>query len=339
MKLIVSKEINSNIWSEFVLNHPHGNIFQTPEMYEVYENTKEYEPVFVSAINEKGEILGILLAVIQKEYSGILGNFTARSVIFGGPLIKNNDADVLDYILKEYDKTIKKKAIYSQFRNFWDWGDLKEIFIKNGFEYEEHLDILFDLTQSEDELLKQMHKERRHNIRRAINKGTTFKELTNKQEIEGTYIIIKNTYKRVRLPFPDKSLFDNAYEILYKKGMVKYFAAFNSNVIIGIRVVLCYKNVIYDWYAGSDSKYLNKYPNDFLPWEVILWSKKNSYKVFDFGGAGKPDVPYGVRNYKLKFGGELVNFGRFKKMHKPFLYNIAKIGFKLYQGRNIGLRK
>lgn len=28
-------------WSEFVLNHPHGNIFQTPEMAEVYRRTKK----------------------------------------------------------------------------------------------------------------------------------------------------------------------------------------------------------------------------------------------------------------------------------------------------------
>ena len=37
-----------------------------------------------------------------------------------------------------------------------------------------------------------------------------------------------------------------------------------------------------------------------------------------FGGAGKPDKPYGVRDYKLKFGGQLVNWGRFEKVHKPF---------------------
>ena len=27
-------------WSEFVLKHPHGDIFQTPEMAEVYESQK-----------------------------------------------------------------------------------------------------------------------------------------------------------------------------------------------------------------------------------------------------------------------------------------------------------
>ena len=63
----------------------------------------------------------------------------------------------------------------------------------------------------------------------------------------------------------------------------------------------------------------NKYPNDLIPWEVFLWGKENGYKLLDFGGAGKPDIPYGVREYKRKFGGELVNYGRFTHIHKPIL--------------------
>lgn len=86
-------------WAEFVFEHPHGNIFQTPEMYEVYENTKNYEPVFLAVVNNRDEIAGTLLAVIQKEYSGVLGNFSARSIIHGGPLIKDDDpGDVAEKI-------------------------------------------------------------------------------------------------------------------------------------------------------------------------------------------------------------------------------------------------
>jgi serine/alanine adding enzyme len=44
-------------WSKFVYNHPQGNIFQTPEMAEVYKRTKNYVPitlaVFDTTNNEK----------------------------------------------------------------------------------------------------------------------------------------------------------------------------------------------------------------------------------------------------------------------------------------------
>ena len=36
----ITDSLDTNKWSEFVLNHPHGNIFQTPEMAEVYKIQK-----------------------------------------------------------------------------------------------------------------------------------------------------------------------------------------------------------------------------------------------------------------------------------------------------------
>jgi len=327
----VVRKLDRNKWDKFVLNNPNGNIFQTPEMFEVYKNTKNYEPVFLAVVNEKDEILGTLLAVIQKEYSGFFGNFTARSIIWGGPLVKDNDTEIYEILLKEYNQSIKGKSIYSQFRNFWEQGDNERIFDKCGFKYEEHLNILFDLNQPEDKLLKQMHKQRRHNVRRAQNKGVFFRELEINKEYEILYKLVNDTYKRVKLPVADKSLFNSAFNILYPKKMARYFGAIFKNKIIGVRIVLCYKDLVYDWYTGSSFADRNKYPNDFLPWQIILWGKKNGFRIFDFGGAGKPGVPYGVRDYKKKFGGKFVNFGRYEKIHKSFLMKIGKMGLKIWQ--------
>ena len=331
--MIIKKVIDKKEWSEFVYNHPYGNIFQTPEMYEVYQNTTKYEPVFLAAVNNENEILGTLLAVIQKEYSGVVGKFTARSIIHGGPLIKNDDPDVLDFILKEYDKIIKKKAIYSQFRNFWDWGDSKEIFIKNGFEYEEHLDILFDLKKSEDDLWKEMKGARRKGIKRSYKKGIEIRsiDLTNNKIINEAYNIIHNVYSKIKLPLPGEDFFKGAVEILDRNKYLYTIGAFLNAELIGVRFVLCYKNLIYDWYAASKDECLSSRPNDVLPWEIIKWGVNNGFDVFDFGGAGKPGIPYGVRDYKLKFGGQLVNFGRFIKVHNPLLMELGKAGLNLYR--------
>lgn len=323
-------KINRKKWSDFVFNHPDGNIFQSPEMHEVYEKTEKYEPVFL-AVKENNDIFGILLAVIQKEHSGFIGKFSSRSIIWGGPLLKDNNEKVLDLLLKEYNRKIKKKAIYSQFRNLWNWGDLRKSFEINGFTFEDHLDIFFDLNYSEEDLLMQMHKQRRHNVRRAKNKGTVFTEITNIDGIKQSYQLVKETYKRVKLPVGDEDFFLTAFEVLYQKKMARFFGAYHLDKLIGVRVVLCYKDLVYDWYAGSSYKDTNKYPNDFLPWEIMLWSKNNGYKVFDFGGAGKPGVPYGVRNYKKKFGGEFVNYGRFEFIHKPILMKIGKVGLKIWK--------
>jgi len=47
----ITESPDTKQWSEFVLDHPQGNIFQTPEMAEVYRRTKNYEPVTLAAID------------------------------------------------------------------------------------------------------------------------------------------------------------------------------------------------------------------------------------------------------------------------------------------------
>jgi len=326
-----------NQWSQFVSNHPHGNIFQTPEMYEVYKRTKYYKPVLVYLVNEKQELDGILLAVIQKEGAGLKGRLTARSIISRGPLVSDNDPKLLDKILKKYKNKIGKLAIYSQFRNLWDWGKLKNIFVKNGFVYEPHLDILIDLKRPKHEVFKSIHKGRKKNIRRAESAHLEFHEVKNLADFEKCYLLIKKNYKRIGLPCPDKSFFMNSVEFLIGENSLKTFSVNFDDEIIACRLVLCYNKTIYDWYAGTNSNYLAKYPNDFLPWKIMEWGIDNGFELFDFGGAGKPDIPYGVRDHKLNFGGDLVEFGRFELIHKRLLFFIGKKGFGIYKLLN-GLR-
>jgi len=325
-------DIDSNTWSIFVKNHPRGNVFQTLEMYQIYSITKNYEPIFIALTNAKKEILGLLTAVILKEHNGFIGKFSSRSIIHGGPIVANNDLDILNLLLIEYNKIIYGKAIFSQFRNIWDWSiSEKSIFIKNGFNLEDHLDLLHDLSINKEAIFSKIHSGRKKNIRRAEKNGLTFNEVIKEDDFLECLELIVKTYKRIKLPIPEKAFFMISFKNLTAKGILKTFSATYDKKIIGTRLVLCYKGLIYDWYAGSDDLYLDKFTNDFLPWKIMEWGCLNNYQTFDFGGAGKPNKPYGVRDYKLKFGGELVNFGRFEKTHHPFLMKLGMFGFKIYK--------
>ena len=52
-------------------------------------------------------------------------------------------------------------------------------------------------------------------------------------------------------------------------------------------------------------------------------------KILDFMGAGLEGQEYGVRKYKLEFGGELVEYGRFRKVNNKFLFIIGKMGLRV----------
>jgi lipid II:glycine glycyltransferase (peptidoglycan interpeptide bridge formation enzyme) len=323
------KNIDKNEWSDFIIHHPNGNIFQTPGMFDVYNKTPKFTPVILIAKDENNKIVGCLMSVIQRDYRSYMGEMTARSIVMGGPLAIDNNSEILDLLLKVYTGIISKKAIYSQFRNLFTMNNYVIPFVKNGYRFVEHLDILIDLEKSKKELEEQLHKERVRNIAKAVKEGLTFKVLDEDDDIRDVIILLKKTYDRVRLPFAYEKLFFNSKSILNEQ--VKFFGAYFEDKMIAGQVRLCYKDTVYAWYSGSDSIYFQKRPNDFLLWNVILWSKENNYKVFDFGGAGKPNIPYGVRDYKLKFGGELVNYGRYEKEHKKVLMLLGRIAFKFYK--------
>ena len=98
----VLTELDRNRWHDFVHSHPQGNIFQSPELYDVYNKAKNHEPIFLAVVDDKQTVVATLLGVIQRQYRGLLGQVSARSIVVGGPLVKDHDKKALETILAKY---------------------------------------------------------------------------------------------------------------------------------------------------------------------------------------------------------------------------------------------
>jgi lipid II:glycine glycyltransferase (peptidoglycan interpeptide bridge formation enzyme) len=115
------------------------------------------------------------------------------------------------------------------------------------------------------------------------------------------------------------------------KQIGKYFLIkYNNDIIGGIMCPITAGKVIYEWYVvGLDSKYDGVYPSVLATWAPIDYALKNRLHYFDFMGAGKPEADYGVREFKAKFGGKMVNYGRFERINNRLLYQFGKFGIGL----------
>lgn len=316
-------------WDKYVHAHPNGNIFQTSLMFDVYQSTTSCKAGVIALEDTHKNIIGLMVYALIQE-AGFKSSFSTRAIITGGPLISNNNITYALTLLEEYNKIIKRTtAIYTEVRNLFDIKALNSAFEKRGFIHEDHLTIHMDLTKSKDEMEKALHRGRASNIKRAVKKHVITKHISDPQEITVAYGMIKDTYDRINLPAPALDLFLNASKIM--KDNIKFYAAFLDDKIIGCRVYLIYKEVMYDWYAAVDREYSSYCPSDLLPWNAMLWGKEHDVKVYDFAGAGKPDIEYSVREYKLKFGGSLLNFGRYRCIHNRLLYKMGVLGIKLFK--------
>lgn len=322
-------KIEKNEWQKFVYDHPKGNIFQTPQMFYSYTCAKNYEPIFIACTSGEGEIIGLLVGSVFSEKSGILKKLISRSIVFGGPLLtpKVNTVE----FLTQYDKIVREKAVYSRIINLFDNSN-EYIGIESvGYKLNDHLNYNIDLTKGLEKIWNDIHNTRRRQVKRGFRRGITVEIGKEVKDLRPYYDILKNTYTNAGLPLQDFSFFENIYNNLTASGNIIFFSAFDKEKLIGHRIILSYKNTLYDWFAGDLPEARDKYTNDVLVWEVLKWGSENGFKRFDFGGAGEPGKEYGVRDFKKKFGGDLVAFGNYFKIHQPVKYVLLQNLLKVYR--------
>lgn len=330
-------EINRSAWSEFVAAHPKGNVFQTPEMYDCYVATPGYEPHVLAAMQD-GQMVGIMLYVIMRE-KGIKAHFSARSIIQGAPLAAGDKEETIVAMLQAYEQQLPSDVIYTQVRNHYEMLTVNDAFQACGYRFESHLNFLVTLDTEEQMWnrigkgrIKQIKKAQKNNLTVDVYRG---QEVTPSLVHEG-YHVIEQVYQRAGLPLTD------VQQILAVAGcglLVMYVVRNADGKMLGCRFGIAYRDSIYGWYAGSYQEYYSLFPNDILIWETLRWGAANGYKVFDYGGAGEPNKPYGVRKFKQQMGGTLVNFGRYEKIHRPIMYRIGVMGLAMLKLLKKGTKK
>lgn len=327
-QLKIVNNIEENRWNEFLNKCENSNIFQAPYMSLIHNRNNKTKSREFFCLDKHDNIKGLLVATKQKIFR--IWKFQInRVVVYGGPIVPNNDNEVIEALLSELKKRFKFNSLFIEVRNMFETD--KTIFQRLGFNYEPHLEIIIDLCKDEEVLWSEVHSKRRNGIRRSVKEGCIFTIENNIKSLEDCHKILKEVYSRAKLPLHDITYF---YELLTSSNEsegLRIFCAKHDEKIIGCMLALVFNDTIYDYYAGALSDYYKKYPNDLIPWEVFKWGKKNGYKKFCFGGAGKPDVPYGVRDYKKRFGGEMVEYGRYYYYSSKILYELAEKSFKLLQ--------
>jgi serine/alanine adding enzyme len=326
--------LDKNTWREFVDRHPQGNIFQTPEMFQVFESACGYHPQLLAAVDDDNRVQALLPLVQVTLMNGPLRRLTTRSIAYGGVLCSSGVAGekALEILLQNYSEYAAREALFTEIRHLSDAGLIQTVLAQVGYTFEDYLDYLIDLDYSPEQLMQNIGPRTRKHIRQALRREKIIvEEVTDRSQIADWYELIRNTYLTARVPLADRSLFEAAFDILQPRGMVVFWLARLGSAVVAASVELLYKDVIYGWYGGVDRNYAIESPGELLMWCILEWGAIHGYKTYDFGGAGKPSEEYGVRDFKAKFGGKLVDFGRHTCVHAPFALAISRVGYQIYR--------
>lgn len=358
----VVNKIPYSDWDNFISSHPNGTVFQSPGIYEFFKKIRRFDPLLLAAFDNNDNLCGVLVGIYIYERNGIGKLLSTRFVIYGGPLLIGSDEtkrECLDYLLKELLSQTAKKALFIQFRNYFSWESFIPVFEKYGFNYLDRLNFIIKVPDTGSRIpgnqqsatsnqqqnarksvLKNMSAGRWRQIEKGLRSGAEIIEPESIEQVKEFYDILYKLYRyKVRKPLADWSFFEIFYQFTSPApsslvprppiGIIR-LVKYEGRIIGGILAPVFGQKCIYEWYVcGLDKEYREQYPSVLATWAALGYAINNNIENFDFMGVGKPDVPYGVRDFKARFGGELVNYGRLTRINNRFLYHVAELGYNV----------
>lgn len=320
-------QINLTQWNTLLQTSSHRSAFQSPQCFDFYASLSFME-AFVFGVSENGTLKGVVVGFILKDGGKLKRFLSRRAIINGGPLLADDiSEEALSMLLGTCKAALRKKAIYIELRNLSDYSYLKEIYHKNGFVYEPHLDYIVD-TPSEEEVNSRIEKRRMQSIRSAIRNGVEIITDPTIEQVRKFYELLEELYRtKVKTPLYPFEFFEK----LMQQDFGLFLLLKYEGQIIGGQVSLCLKDyAVYDLFmTGDDISYKKLRPSTLATYSGIQYAATNGYGYCDLMGAGKPGKEYGVRDFKASFGGRLVEYGRCRYVCNGLLFSIGKLGVKV----------
>jgi len=180
---------------------------------------------------------------------------------------------------------------------------------------EKQYSLQIDLNLDEERLFEQMRKNVRYEIRRSNKEGIIIKHFTSKE-------ISKELLNRFEVTYNEMYL-DKRMAVKYNRRLVEAYMDDNCiefSVGFAQGIPMVFHSYIVDteiarfFYSTSPlrkqdvDRSLVSRVNRYQHWSDICYFKRLAYKIYDFGGISNPQMPNGIDNFKLGFGGNIVEY-------------------------------
>jgi len=322
-------DIDRNDWNWLVKASTTGTWFQSPDAYDFYASLPELFKPFAVAVENDGKLRGVCVGYVTVEQNAVKQFMMRRAIIVGGPVIADDatteEVETLMMDVRNQFKIfdirfmISDAPIYIETRNFNDYGKWKGAFERAGFSYKKHLNFHV-ACRDQETMWERLSENRKRQIRKA--NGLAISGLANSEdEIREWYEMLRELYRtKVKTPLWPVEFFLEAY----RQGVGKFLLVRHEGKVIGGSMVVTDGKCVYEWYeCGMNAVYKEHYPSVMATWAGMTLAQETGCSRYDMMGAGEPGVPYGVRDFKSEFGGELVEYGRFLCVTKPILYRLG----------------
>lgn len=298
---------DKKIWEDFLERFSDANFLQSYNFGQFHQNLgKKVRRV---GFFKGKKLVGVILAIVEK---------ARRATYFtipGGPLIDWEDKrqlklfrEVIEKIAKEENCSfvrVRPQILENEKNN--------QLFAKLGFKLAPmhlHAELTrqLDLEKSEEQLLSEMRKTTRHEVKKAIELGIKVTTSVNPKDLDDFYKLQKETAKRQGFVAFDKNFLKEQFKVFAKDEQVLLYTAWLVRKKLAQVFIIFYAQEA-AYHYGASTLLGRKYPGAYLiQWEAIKEAKKRGLRRYNLWGvAPEGDTNhrfYGVSVFKRGFGGQ-----------------------------------
>lgn len=190
--------------------------------------------------------------------------------------------------------------------------------------YDRHT-IAIDLQSSADDVWKnEIHTKNRNIIKKGIKSGLTFEADYGFEHLDEFISLYNNTM--AKLNADSFYFFEKDYYYRFKETFKNSFLGlvwYNDEIIAS--AIFFYQQPFGHYHlAGSNPRYLNLSPNNFLLWNAAMELQKHGVKCFHLGGGTDGNEDNSLFQFKKKFSKSMYDFYIGKVMFDEGLYKEIK---------------
>ena len=274
---------------------------------------------------DKSQLLLLQPVVIQRFVKWLPWRLGAYAVAWREPWraegVTDDEAiEAFKLMHKEIVKYCKKRALYIEYRHFSNDNIYHSSLVTSHYKALPWYNI-YRKFEAGDNVAKFMNKAKQRQLRQSLAVGVQIEHNPTPEQITEWYQLLKKLYHRIHRPLPSLQLFQR----LNQSGIGKLFVVIYQGTIISGSALLFLKQnksqlstlnsqLFCEYYrASTPEKYTGVYPSVVATWQELQFVVDYGGGSFDFMGAGPRNKEYGVRKFKLTFGGELTPEYRYRK--------------------------
>ena len=253
---------------------------------------------WLGGVDESDKLRCILPFTIVRKGIFKMPRFRTETIFVEEELALEEETSFLNSVI-EYFRSIKTDIIIPASNNaiFRTYPD--------GADAAPYGSYVIDLSKSEEVLWRNINRIQRQNINKAKKKGISISIGT--QRLDEAYRLIRDTFKRSKLPFM-------SFESLkrYVHGLGEHGKLMIADYQGHIQSCVVYAFSDYCAYAVYGGNHARQFPgaNKLLHWEAIRLFRKLGVKRYDFYGARinpeKGSKQEAINSFKRRLGGKLI---------------------------------